>query len=107
MTVYAIHDTTGRLVSVGTIVADPLPKALTAVALTDPDGRALLDGSGLWDQATRAVQPAPPPPDTTDRTAARDALTTLDTIATTGRATDTTIRTLAAQLARLTRLIGG
>lgn len=60
MTVYAIHQTTtGELVSVGTIVADPLPAGLTSVALSDPDYVALRDNTGIWDTAVRAVVPNP------------------------------------------------
>jgi hypothetical protein len=63
MTVYAVHTTdTGQLVSVGTVVADPLPAGLTATALSAGDGQALRDGTGTWDAATRAVIPAPVDP---------------------------------------------
>lgn len=60
MTVYAVHQTTGGdLVSVGSIVADPLPAGLAAVALSTPDAIALRDGTGIWDTTTRAVIPNP------------------------------------------------
>lgn len=60
MTVYAIHETTsGKLVSVGTIVADPLPVGLTVVELSNPDAIRLRDGTGRWDPVTRAVVDRP------------------------------------------------
>jgi len=63
MTLYAVHTTdTGQLASVGTVVADPLPQGLTATALSAGDGRALRDGTGTWDAATRSVIPAPVDP---------------------------------------------
>lgn len=44
---YAVHDATGTLVSTGTVIADPLPDGLTAVAVgeTRPEGD--------WNPATR------------------------------------------------------
>lgn len=58
---------TGRQVSLGTVVADPLPTGLTALALGDADAAMLRDGSGFWDDATRSVVPLPPavPPSVT------------------------------------------
>lgn len=44
---YAIHDAAGRLVSTGTVIADPLPTGLTAV----PIGEA--PPAGDWNPATR------------------------------------------------------
>lgn len=55
---YALHDGNGRLVSVGTVLADPLPPGMTAVDLgaTAPDFRA-----SMWDETTRlfVARPAP------------------------------------------------
>ena len=56
MTVYAVHtNDTGTLVSVGTVIATPLPANLTALALTDGDATRLRTGAGIWDAATRSV----------------------------------------------------
>jgi nitrogen regulatory protein PII-like uncharacterized protein len=53
-----IHDETGAAVSIGTVIADPLPDGLTAVALSDADAVALTDGSGAWEPTTLTVVPA-------------------------------------------------
>jgi len=55
---YAVCDEAGNSVSIGTVVADPLPAGLAAVALTDSAADDLLSGAGVWDAATRSVQPA-------------------------------------------------
>ena len=71
MTIYAVHDTTtGDLVSVRTIIADPLPDTLTAVALDAHDAAAVTSGSGRWDPTTRTIVPAPPPSPPADVAAA-------------------------------------
>ena len=54
---YVVCDEAGNSVSVGTVVADPLPGGLTAVALTDSAADALLSGAGVWDAASLSVQP--------------------------------------------------
>jgi hypothetical protein len=60
---YAVHDSTGRLVSTGTVIADPLPPGLTARLLTEQEA-AWLAAGGQWDAAARAVrEPAPAVPD--------------------------------------------
>lgn len=59
MTVYAIHDSQGTLVSVGTVIANPLPAGLTAVTLAAGDARGLQDGSRSWNPTTKAVEPTP------------------------------------------------
>jgi hypothetical protein len=60
---YAVYDSTGRLVSTGTVVADPLPAGLTARLLTDQEAAWLADG-GQWDAASRLVrEPVPVVPD--------------------------------------------
>lgn len=53
------QNTTGQLVSVGTVVADPLPAGLTSVALSAPDEAGLANGSRMWDPATRTVVATP------------------------------------------------
>lgn len=54
MTWYAIHTTSdGALVSVGTIVADPLPVGLSVVVLGQ------VRPTGTWNPATRAFDPSP------------------------------------------------
>ena len=69
MTTYAVHDETGGLLSIGTVLADPLPDGLTAVALSDDDAAVLATQGGSWDPSTLAVvfvAPEPPPPDPVD-----------------------------------------
>lgn len=84
MTTFVVHDPTGRAVSIGSTLADPLPAGLTAVAISDQDAVGLFDGSRQWDATTRAVvarvDASPPGPD--ERIAAAvTALTALDAIA--------------------------
>ena len=57
-----IHNN-GQPVSIGTVIADPLPNGLTAVALSDTDAANLLTGGWQWNPATLAVdiEPAPAP----------------------------------------------
>jgi hypothetical protein len=57
---YAVHDSTGRLVSTGTVVADPLPAGLTARLLTDQEA-AWLNAGGCWDSAACVVCEPPMP----------------------------------------------
>lgn len=66
---FVVHDEAGNSVSVGTVVADPLPAGLTAVRLDDSDAASLLSGEVAWDAATRSVRPvaAPPPASVTAR----------------------------------------
>jgi hypothetical protein len=52
---------TGQSVSIGTVIADPLPAGLTALPLTDEQGEGLQNGSLKWDEATRSLIPTPPP----------------------------------------------
>lgn len=60
MTTYALHRTdTGALVSVGTVIADPLPDGLASVALTEVDRDGLRSGARTWDPATRTVIATP------------------------------------------------
>lgn len=56
MTWYAVYETTnGRLVSVGQLLADPLPANLTSIELAGrpPDNQ-------MWDEATHAFIARPP-----------------------------------------------
>lgn len=53
--------TTGASVSIGTVIADPLPAGLTALPLTDEQGEGLQNGSLKWDEATRTLIATPPP----------------------------------------------
>ncbi len=72
MTTYLIHDADGKAVSVGTVVADPLPAGLTAVALSDADAAAL-GNTRRWDANTRTMidrTPDPVVPSVEDRLAA-------------------------------------
>lgn len=60
MTVYAIHDADGTLISVGTVVADPLPAGLTAATLTAEAAERILRQGWQWDPTVRDVTIAPP-----------------------------------------------
>ena len=53
--------TTGESVSIGTVIADPLPEGITALPLTDEQGEGLQNGTLIWDAATRTLIPTPPP----------------------------------------------
>jgi hypothetical protein len=55
------NSTTGQSVSIGTVIADPLPAGITALPLTDEQGEGLQNGSLIWDAATRTLIPTPPP----------------------------------------------
>jgi hypothetical protein len=52
---------TGQSVSIGTVIADPLPAGITALPLTDAEGEGLQNGSLIWDAASRTLIPTPPP----------------------------------------------
>ena len=55
------NTTTGASVSIGTVIADPLPAGITALPLTDEQGEGLQSGSLKWDEQTRTLVPTPPP----------------------------------------------
>jgi hypothetical protein len=55
------NTTTGESVSIGTVIADPLPAGITALPLSDAEGEGLQNGSLIWDAATRTLIPTPPP----------------------------------------------
>jgi hypothetical protein len=55
------NSTTGQSVSIGTVIADPLPEGITALPLTDAEGEGLQNGSLIWDAATRSLIATPPP----------------------------------------------
>ena len=71
MTTYVVHNN-GQPVSIGTVIANPLPAGLAAVALSDTDADRLLRQGWQWNPATLAVdiEPAPTP----DPTQPDDAL---------------------------------
>jgi hypothetical protein len=52
---------TGQSVSIGTVIADPLPEGITALPLTDEQGEGLQNGTLIWDEETRALMPTPAP----------------------------------------------
>ncbi len=52
---------TGQSVSIGTVIADPLPEGITALPLTDEQGEGLQNGLLKWDEETRSLIPTPPP----------------------------------------------
>jgi hypothetical protein len=60
------NTTTGESVSIGTVIADPLPEGITALPLTDEQGEGLQNGSLQWDAATRSLIPTPPPTQTAE-----------------------------------------
>ena len=60
------NDTTGASVSIGTVIADPLPAGITALPLPDEQGEGLQNGSLKWDEATRTLIPTPPPAKTAE-----------------------------------------
>jgi hypothetical protein len=51
----------GQSVSIGTVIADPLPAGITALPLTDEQGEGLQNGNFIWDAASRSLIPTPPP----------------------------------------------
>jgi hypothetical protein len=53
--------TTGQSVSIGTVIADPLPAGITALPLTDEQGEGLQNGTLIWDAASRSLIATPPP----------------------------------------------
>lgn len=56
MTWYAVYEqVSGRLVSVGTVVASPLPKGLTTAQFPQ-----LPHDSQMWDEPARTFVPRPP-----------------------------------------------
>jgi hypothetical protein len=54
------NTTTGQSVSIGTVIADPLPEGITALPLTDEQGEGLQNGTLIWDAASRTLIPTPP-----------------------------------------------
>ncbi len=61
------NTTTGASVSIGTVIADPLPEGITALPLTDAEGEGLQNGTLIWDAATRTLIPTPPPTQTAEQ----------------------------------------
>ncbi|MBU6222266.1 MAG: hypothetical protein KGR24_05880 [Planctomycetes bacterium] len=58
---YMVYDAaTGREVSLGTVIADPLPQGLASVTLSDADAAAIRDGRAAWDSETLGVVMLPP-----------------------------------------------
>jgi hypothetical protein len=55
------NSTTGQSVSIGTVIADPLPAGITALPLSDAEGEGLQNGNLIWDAASRTLIPTPPP----------------------------------------------
>lgn len=51
---------TGEAVSIGTVIADPLPDGLSVFPLSGADWANLRDGTARWDPATLAVVAVPP-----------------------------------------------
>jgi hypothetical protein len=61
------NTTTGQSVSIGTVIADPLPAGITALPLTDAEGEGMQNGSLIWDAASRTLIPTPPPTQTAEQ----------------------------------------
>jgi hypothetical protein len=61
MTTYVVHTADGEPVSFGTVLADPLPEGLIALALSDEDAHRLLYEGWRWNPATLSVDTPPPP----------------------------------------------
>lgn len=77
MTAYAVHQVSnGQLVSVGTVIADPLPAGLAAIVLSQTDGQSLRDGTGAWDAVTLTVIPLPLDQDIVNQSAIETNLAT-------------------------------
>jgi hypothetical protein len=55
------NSATGASVSIGTVIADPLPEGITALPLSDEQGAGLQNGSLKWDEHTRTLIATPPP----------------------------------------------
>jgi hypothetical protein len=55
------NTTTGQSVSIGTVIANPLPAGITALPLSDEQGEGLQNGTLIWDAATRTLIATPPP----------------------------------------------
>jgi hypothetical protein len=55
------NTTAGQSVSIGTVIADPLPSGITALPLTDEQGEGLQNGTLIWDAASRTLIGTPPP----------------------------------------------
>jgi hypothetical protein len=60
------NTTTGQSVSIGTVIADPLPEGITALPLTDAEGEGLQNGNLIWDAASRTLIATPPPTQTAE-----------------------------------------
>jgi len=60
------NSTTGESVSIGTVIADPLPAGITALPLADEQGEGLQNGSLIWDAASRTLIATPPPTQTAE-----------------------------------------
>jgi hypothetical protein len=60
------NTTTGESVSIGTVIADPLPEGITALPLADAEGEGMQNGSLIWDAASRTLIPTPPPTQTAE-----------------------------------------
>ena len=58
---FLVADASGNAVSMGTVVANPLPAGLTAVALSDADAAAMLSGESCWSASARALVAVVPP----------------------------------------------
>ena len=56
---YLIHDETGEALSIGTVLADPMPDQLTVVELAETDADLLAAGRGIWNAATLSVVTKP------------------------------------------------
>jgi hypothetical protein len=59
MSTYLVYGEDGEAVSIGTVLADPMPDGLTVVELSEVDAGVLAAGRGRWDAATLSVVGTP------------------------------------------------
>ena len=59
---FVVTDASGNAVSIGTVVADPLPQGFAVRRLSDVESALLSSQTGVWDSLTQAVAFLPPEP---------------------------------------------
>lgn len=59
---YVVYYTdSGDAFSIGSVLADPMPPEFSVYTCQGDEGAGLLDGSMMWDAASRSVVPRPNP----------------------------------------------
>jgi hypothetical protein len=56
---YLVHDQSGKAVSIGTVLADPMPAEYTVVTLDEVSAELLAAGKGIWNPDTLSVDLKP------------------------------------------------